>query len=470
MRALRATRSSALAVACSTFASGLFAASVNIASVSVESGLVTIRGANLTATGLPEVRLSGHLLALPVTASSSEEIVAQLPAGVAAGSYLITLGKAADDRHEFYITLGIAGPQGPKGDTGAQGPKGDTGATGPQGPQGAQGVKGDTGEAGTTGATGATGATGPQGPQGIQGPKGDTGAAGPQGPQGIQGPKGDTGATGPSGTTNANYGDADGAWTVTTSEVHAGQELHLGSLTVLPGVTLTFVGPTILRVAGPVDIQGRIVARPVALGGIVTVGGAFGLDAGANGSGIGGGSGGTNSNAAGGGGGNGGIGGAGRFSAGGPNYGYRFQMYGSGGGAGQMTTTGSAGGGGTGGGGLFIVASGPIQLGPAGTIEADGSDGGGGSNGGGGGSGGTIGLFSETSIQMGSNLVFARGGNGNAGGGGGGGGQILVVAPSINPSSLPGMVPTVVAGGTGFQNGVGGRVVLRFQSPRYWAP
>jgi len=79
-------------------------------------------------------------------------IEAALPAGIAPGTYLLTLtvGKQKDkaggseDRlsDEFWVTLGAQGPTGPQGPagpagaTGQQGLAGPVGATGPQGPPG----------------------------------------------------------------------------------------------------------------------------------------------------------------------------------------------------------------------------------------------------------------------------------------------------------------------------------------------
>ncbi|HEV2803322.1 MAG TPA: hypothetical protein VGW57_00190 [Chthoniobacterales bacterium] len=145
---------------------------------------------------------------LPTTSVTAKMILAQMPAAIPPGSYLLTVDTGEGPGDESWVTVGAVGPQGPpgpKGDTGPQGPtgpKGDTGAqglTGPKGdagPQGLTGPKGDTGAQGLTGPKGDTGAQGPTGPQGSTGAKGDTGAQGPTGPQGPAGPAGPRGASG----------------------------------------------------------------------------------------------------------------------------------------------------------------------------------------------------------------------------------------------------------------------------------
>ncbi len=112
---------------------------------------ITIVGTNLLpASGSPVVDLDG--VALTLVSSSSTKIVADLPAGLAAGSFQLTVGAGV-----FDVTNGAIGPAGPTGPAGATGA---TGATGPTGP------------AGSKGATGATGPEGPKGPAGPQGPAG----------------------------------------------------------------------------------------------------------------------------------------------------------------------------------------------------------------------------------------------------------------------------------------------------------
>ena len=140
---------------------------------------------------------------LVVTLATPTLIEARLPAGIAPGTYLVTLGTGkGNDRttahgDEMWITLGTAGPQGPAGPAGAQGMTGPQGLTGPQGVAGLQGV------AGPQGPTGSVGAVGAQGPAGGPGPVGATGAPGARGPQGFTGPQGPAGNVGPAGPAGA---------------------------------------------------------------------------------------------------------------------------------------------------------------------------------------------------------------------------------------------------------------------------
>ena len=111
---------------------------------------ITINGASLTpATGAPVVQLDSTTLTL--VSFSSTKIVADLPAGLTAGSFLLTVSNGSATQGVFDVTNGAVGPHG---------------ATGPAGPQG---------PAGPMGAAGATGATGPAGPQGATGPEGPPG-------------------------------------------------------------------------------------------------------------------------------------------------------------------------------------------------------------------------------------------------------------------------------------------------------
>jgi hypothetical protein len=141
---------------------------ISAAAADAANGTVTIRGINLLGNAggrkAATILLGGYGAPLPIVSMSATEIVAALPAGVAAGAYLLTVDYGNDASFdEAWVTIGATGPKGPKG---------DTGATGAAGPQGTPGPKGDTG------------ATGPKGDAGPQGPKGDTG---PQGPPGTGG-------------------------------------------------------------------------------------------------------------------------------------------------------------------------------------------------------------------------------------------------------------------------------------------
>ena len=160
---------------------------------------VTITGRNF-GNSAPTVKLAEAPIAVQSYDFSSQTLVANLPAGIAPGSYLLTVtaGGGQNQTADFNLTIGAVGPKGP------QGLKGDIGPMGPQGPFGAAGATGAVGPQGPFGAAGATGAVGPQGPKGEQGPfgaAGATGQTGPQGPKGEQGPFGPAGATGQTGLT-----------------------------------------------------------------------------------------------------------------------------------------------------------------------------------------------------------------------------------------------------------------------------
>jgi hypothetical protein len=143
----------------------------------------------------PTVQLAGTQL--HVLSSSATTIVAQLPAGVTSGEFLLTVEHKALLNGWFDLTLGAAGAQGPAG------PQGPAGAQGPQGLMGFPGIPGATGPAGATGPPGSVGPPGPQGTAGAAGPIGPAGVPGASGPQGPAGPAGATGPTGPAGTVGA---------------------------------------------------------------------------------------------------------------------------------------------------------------------------------------------------------------------------------------------------------------------------
>ena len=158
---------------------------------------ITIAGNGFGST-VPKVTLGTS--ELTVTQFSETSITATLPAGIAAGGYLVTV-----ERRPFHLTaifeaaigqIGPTGAQGPAGPMGLPGLPGPTGATGPAGPAG---VAGAVGSEGPAGARGPVGGFGPQGPMGLPGLPGSVGAQGPSGSNGAQGPAGQTGQTGPAG-------------------------------------------------------------------------------------------------------------------------------------------------------------------------------------------------------------------------------------------------------------------------------
>ena len=158
------------------------------------SNTLTITGQNF-GPGLPTVQLGGTNLT--VVSHTANQILANLPAGIAPGSYLLAItaaGNGAGNQSQnnyvtFALTIGAAGPQGPAG---IQGPQGLIGLQGPQGVQGTPGPIGPVGPQGPIGLTGQQGAPGPIGPMGPQGAQGPIGPMGPQGPWGLLGLQGQT--------------------------------------------------------------------------------------------------------------------------------------------------------------------------------------------------------------------------------------------------------------------------------------
>jgi hypothetical protein len=165
------------------------------------------------------VWLGSQALAVLAVASDGRALTAQLPAGVAPGTYLVTVvsGPGQVQQAWFAVTLGAVGPQG------------DSGPAGPTGPPGPAGPGGPAGPAGPAGATGATGPQGAQGAQGASGPAGPTGSVGPMGPMGPMGPSGPAGSGGP-------------------GVVRSGVATGLGAA---PAATLAFIGPVLSIAVDP---------------------------------------------------------------------------------------------------------------------------------------------------------------------------------------------------------------------------
>jgi hypothetical protein len=119
-------------------------------------------------TSTPTVALGATKVT--VLNSTDTSITAQVPPGLVAGSYLLSVVNSRTHLlNIFDATLGQVGAQGPQG---VPGPAGAPGTPGPAGP------------------------TGPVGPQGVPGPAGTPGVAGPSGPTGPQGPAGPAGSGG----------------------------------------------------------------------------------------------------------------------------------------------------------------------------------------------------------------------------------------------------------------------------------
>ncbi len=128
---------------------------IQFVAVDFTGSSINIYGQNFGNGTTPVVTMGGTKLT--VKSYSSNQIIAALPSGTAAGDYLLIVSTGSDpaQNDKYDLTIGAVGPVGPQG---------PVGLTGPQGDQGPQGPKGDTG------ATGLTGSVGPVGPQGPAGP------------------------------------------------------------------------------------------------------------------------------------------------------------------------------------------------------------------------------------------------------------------------------------------------------------
>ena len=148
---------SLLAITALLFGSAWSATAQSIVSAVVNSSTnqITITGSGFKpSTTAPSVTLNNTGLVL--VSSTNQSVVAKLPSGLAAGSYLLSMTNSTKQTATFAVTVGSAGPigpQGPMGPTGPQGPKGATGATGPQGPKGATGPQGPAGPTGPAGSS-----------------------------------------------------------------------------------------------------------------------------------------------------------------------------------------------------------------------------------------------------------------------------------------------------------------------------
>jgi hypothetical protein len=139
------------------------------------SNTLTLTGVNFGPS--PTVTLGG-VLPLTVQSSSGTQIVANVPAALAPGSYLIVAKFSNFTVAVFEATIGNVGPRGPQGPAGQAGAAGAPGSPGPAGPAGAMGPVGPAGPQGAAGLAGAQGPQGSQGPQGPPGPQGPAGSAG----------------------------------------------------------------------------------------------------------------------------------------------------------------------------------------------------------------------------------------------------------------------------------------------------
>ena len=105
---------------------------------------ISITGKHFDPSGIaPTVTLDNTELAL--VSATNQIVVANLPSGLAAGSYRLTLTISAGESAVFDVTIGAAGPTGPLGPTGPQGQQGVQGPVGQQGSQGPVGLQGVAG-------------------------------------------------------------------------------------------------------------------------------------------------------------------------------------------------------------------------------------------------------------------------------------------------------------------------------------
>ena len=210
-----------------------------INSASADDGLVhlTLHGTNFTKVKSIRLILSGVATPLPILSLTDRMVVALLPAGIAPGTYAVSVvaGQGADANtvDDFFVAIGGAGAPGPAGPAGPAGPTGATGPAGPIGPMGATGAPGPAG---------ATGATGPAGPAGATGAAGPAGEVGPQGPAGPTGPTGPTGATGPAGPSSTT-GQLATSTTLTPPFLSPGT-LILGATMTSTGAAVSVTIPT----------------------------------------------------------------------------------------------------------------------------------------------------------------------------------------------------------------------------------
>ena len=107
---------------------GSASAQTTILSAGASSNLsvITINGKGLQPASGPPLVLLGSF-ALPIATSSSVKIVADLPAGLKAGTYNLAVTGFTGTAN-FDVTIGAAGPSGPAGPAGPSGPQGPPGS------------------------------------------------------------------------------------------------------------------------------------------------------------------------------------------------------------------------------------------------------------------------------------------------------------------------------------------------------
>jgi hypothetical protein len=122
---------------------------ISNARVDLATSTLTIEGTDFGTA--PQVTFDTMLVG--VWTATPTLIVAELPAAVVPGSYLLTVSAGPDYKvlTTFEVAIlsgdGVPGPPGPEGPIGPEGPAGPAGPSGPMGPMGPQGPAGPIGPA-----------------------------------------------------------------------------------------------------------------------------------------------------------------------------------------------------------------------------------------------------------------------------------------------------------------------------------
>jgi hypothetical protein len=119
----------------------------------LQSGLLEVQGEHLVGDGEDDVVVTLAREPLAVVSATATTIVANLPAGIAAGTYRLVVAHPGGSRSadEIDVTLGTAGPAGADGAPGVPGEEGEVGPTGVMGEKGDRGARGDVGVPGPPG-------------------------------------------------------------------------------------------------------------------------------------------------------------------------------------------------------------------------------------------------------------------------------------------------------------------------------
>jgi hypothetical protein len=115
--------------------------------VNSSNNQISITGEAFSPTGGgPTVTLDNA--PLTILTYTGTTVLANLPPGLPAGLYRLSLTNSYGLTATFPVIIGAVGPPGPQGPIGPQGPAGAQGPRGPQGVQGPQGIQGPVGPAG----------------------------------------------------------------------------------------------------------------------------------------------------------------------------------------------------------------------------------------------------------------------------------------------------------------------------------